>query len=161
MTDADRPAVDVRSTLSISHQSTVVGRDGPADGQTYQALIGTDDRPTDRVRLGRATYLPGTVEQLHWHPVEALYYVISGHATVRDVEGHETEVGPGSVVYAPAGIAGAHEWRVHEALELLDIRATNETSRKLQFTVDPDTLRSSIDVEELARRDGVSFRSHY
>ena len=142
MTDAERPRVEVRSTLRISHQSTVTGRDGPAVGQTYQALIGTDDQPTDRVRLGRATYVPGTVEQLHWHPVEALYYVAS-------------------VVYAPTGLAGAHEWRVHEALELLDIRATNETSRKLQFTVDPETLRSSIEVEELEKRDGISFRSHY
>ena len=155
------PRVEVRSTLRIEHETAVAGRDGPAVGQTYQALIGTDERPTDRVRLGRATYLPGTVEQLHWHPVEALYYVLSGHATVRDVEGRETEVRAGSIVYAPAGLAGAHEWRVHEALELLDIRATNETSRKLQFTVDPATLRSSIDVEELAKRDGISFRSHY
>jgi quercetin dioxygenase-like cupin family protein len=123
--------------------------------------VGTEDQPTDRVRLGRSTYEPGTLEQLHWHPIEALYYVVSGRATVRDVEGREHEVGPGSIVYAPAGLAGAHEWQVHESLELLDIRATNDPSRKLQFTVDRATLRSSIDVEELAKRDGVSFRSHY
>lgn len=161
MTDQEQPGVDIQSTLVISHQSEVTGRDGPAVGQTYQALIGTDERPTDRVRLGRATYRPGTVEQLHWHPVEALYYVISGQAMVRDVEGRETAVGPGSIVYAPAGLAGAHEWRIDDTLELLDIRATNEASRKLQFTVEPTTLRSSIDVDELAKRDGISFRSHY
>lgn len=153
---------DVRATLRIHHVAEVAGRPGPAGpGQAYQALIGTEERPTDRVRLGRSTYEPGTVEALHWHPIEALYYVVSGHATVRDVEGREYEVEPGSVVYAPAGLAGAHEWQVHESLELLDIRATNDPSRKLQLTVDRKTLRSSIDVEELARRDGISFPSHY
>lgn len=153
--------MEVRSTLQVHHQRDIEGGPGPAEGQTYQRLIGTDERPTDRVRLGRATYRPGTLEQLHWHPVEALYYVISGEATLRDVEGREYPVGPGSFVYAPAGLAGAHEWEIRESLELLDIRATNETSRKLQFTVDRATLRSSISVEELARRDGISFRSHY
>lgn len=153
--------MEVRSTLRILHESEVEGGPGPAEGQTYQRLAGVDDRPTDRVRLGRSTYRAGAVERLHWHPIEALYYVISGAGVVRDVEGREYEVGPGSVVYAPAGLAGAHEWEVRESLELLDIRATNETSRKLQFTVDRETLRSSIEVEELARRDGISFRSHY
>ena len=152
---------EVRATLRVLHQADVPGGPGPAEGQTYQRLVGADDQPTDRVRLGRSTYRPGSLEQLHWHPIEALYYVISGSATVRDVEGGEYEVGPGSLVYAPAGLAGAHEWKVRESLELLDIRATNETSRKLQFTVDRATLRSSIGVEELERRDGISFRSHY
>ncbi len=154
-------SVEVHATLQIHHEGDVEGGPGPAEGQTYQRLIGTDDRPTDRVRLGRSTYRAGTVEHLHWHPIEALYYVVSGSATVRDVEGRSVDVGPGSFVYAPAGLAGAHEWQVHGSLELLDIRAVNETSRKLQFTVDRETLRSSISVEELERRDGISFRSHY
>ena len=153
--------MDVSSTLLVIDQTDVPGGPGVAPGQTYQKLIGVDDRPTDRVRLGRAVYEPGTLETLHWHPIEALYYVISGHATVRDIEGHEFPVGPGSIVYAPAGLAGAHEWDVAEHLELLDIRATNDASRKLQFTVDRTTLRSSIEVEELAQRDGISFPSHY
>jgi len=153
--------VEVRSTLQVHHVDDVPGGPGPAEGQIYQRLIGDDDRPTDRLRLGRSTHRPGTVEQLHWHPIEALYYVVSGSAIVRDVEGNEHEVRPGSLVYAPAGLAGAHEWEVRDNLELLDIRATNETSRKLQFTVDPATLRSSIGLEELARRDGINFRSHY
>jgi mannose-6-phosphate isomerase-like protein (cupin superfamily) len=153
--------MEVRSALRVLNQADFEGAPGPASGQTYQKLIGVDERPTDRVRLGRATYMPGSLEQLHWHPIEALYYVISGHATVRDIEDHAFEVGPGSLVYAPAGIVGSHEWEVHESLELLDIRATNVTSRKMQFTVDKATKRSSIDIEELARRDGLSFESHY
>jgi mannose-6-phosphate isomerase-like protein (cupin superfamily) len=153
--------MDVHATLRVYDQADVPGGPGVTEGQTYQKLIGVDDRPTDRVRLGRATYEPGTLEQLHWHPIEALYYVISGHGTVRDVEGNEYPVGPGSIVYAPAGLAGAHEWEVKESLELLDIRATNEAHRKLQFTVDRATLRSHIDAEELAKREAIEFPSHY
>jgi uncharacterized cupin superfamily protein len=87
--------------------------------------------------------------------------VISGHATVRNFEGKEYPVGPGSIIYAPAGIAGAHEWKVKESLELLDIRATNETHRKIQFTVDKRTKRSFIDLKDLAYREAISFKSHY
>jgi hypothetical protein len=50
---------------------------------------------------------------------------------------------------------------VKEALELIDIRATTETNRKMQFTVDKVTRRSYIELEELAKRDGIAFKSHY
>jgi quercetin dioxygenase-like cupin family protein len=154
--------MDVKSTLKVINQAEIQGRRGVTDGQTYQRLIGWPEATeTDRVRIGRATYKPGTYEQLHWHPIEACYYVVSGHATVRNFEGEEFEVGPGSVIYAPAGIAGAHEWEVKESLELLDIRATNETNRKIQYTVDKKTKRSYIDLEDLAYREAISFKSHY
>jgi hypothetical protein len=50
---------------------------------------------------------------------------------------------------------------VKESLELLDIRATNETNRKIQYTVDKKTRRSYIDIEDLAYREAISFKSHY
>ncbi len=152
----------VKSTLQVLKQSDYPGRRGVTDGQTYQRLVGWPEvNETDRVRLGRATYAPGTYEQLHWHPIEACYYVIAGNATVRDVEGNEYEVSAGSMIYAPPGIAGAHEWEVKETLEILDIRATNETNRKIQYTVDKKTMRSYIDLEDLHYRDAISFKSHY
>lgn len=153
--------VELKTALQVRHEGEVEGRRGVVDGQTYQALIGVADRPTDRVRIGRATYRSGTLEPLHWHPIEALYYVIAGDATVRDIEGNEYPVGAGSFIYAPAGIAGAHEWEVGETLELLDIRATNETNKKMQFTIDKESLRSYIDIGELERREGIRFPSHY
>ncbi len=154
--------MEVKSTLKIINESDVQGRRGVTDGQIYKRLVGCPEVvSTDRVRLGRASYKPGTYEQLHWHPIEACYYVISGHATVRDIEGREYEVGPGNIIYAPPGIAGAHEWEVKEGLELLDIRATTETNRKIQFTVDKETKRSYIDLDDLAYRDAISFKSHY
>ena len=152
----------VKSTLRVINQKSYKGRRGVTDGQTYQRLVGWPEcLTTDRVRIGRATYKPGTYEQLHWHPIEACYYVIAGHATVRDLNGKEFPVSAGSMIYAPAGIAGAHEWEVKEYLELLDIRATNETNRKIQYTVDKKTRRSFIDLEDLKYRDALSFKSHY
>jgi len=152
----------VKSTLKVINQKNYKGRRGVTDGQTYQRLVGWPEVfATDRVRLGRATYKPGTYEQLHWHPIEACYYVISGHATVRDLNGKEYPVSAGSIIYAPAGIAGAHEWEVKEGLTLLAVRATTESDRKMQFTVDKKTKRSYIDLDELAKRGGISFKSHY
>lgn len=153
--------MEIASLLQVRHQTDVPGRVGVVPGQTYQPLIGVPDRMTERVRLGRATYAPGTLEPLHWHPIEALYYVVSGAATVRNVAGAAFEVDAGAFIYAPPGLAGAHEWEARESLELLDIRATTDTHRKMQFTVDRATLRSYIDVDELAKREGISFPSHY
>jgi quercetin dioxygenase-like cupin family protein len=147
--------------LQVYNANKIEGGTGVVPGQHYTHLIGIPERPTDRVRLGRAVYRPHTLEPLHWHPIEALYYVISGSATLRDIANNEYEVSAGSVVYCPAGLEGAHEWQIHESLELLDIRATNQTDKKFQFTVDKETLRSYIDVRELRRRDGFSFPSHY
>jgi quercetin dioxygenase-like cupin family protein len=154
--------MELKPTLRVINQVDYPGKRGVTDGQTYQRLVGWPEvQQTDRVRVGRATYKPGTYEQLHWHPIEACYYVIAGHATVRNVNGEEFEVGPGSMIYAPAGIAGAHEWEVKEYLELLDIRATNETDKKMQYTVDKKTMRSYIDLEDIAYREAISFKSHY
>lgn len=76
--------MEVQSTLRVINESEVQGSRGVTDGQTYKRLVGCPEAvATDRVRLGRASYVPGTYEQLHWHPIEACYYVIAGHATVR------------------------------------------------------------------------------
>ena len=80
---------------------------------------------------------------------------------MRDIEGQEYHVGPGAAIYAPPGIAGAHEWEVKEGLQLLAVRATTESDRKMQFTVDKKTMRSYIDLDELEKREGIDFKSHY
>jgi len=46
-------------------------------------------------------------------------------------------------------------------LTLLAVRGTPESDRKLQFTVDKETKRSYIDLSDLVKRGGVSFKSHY
>ena len=153
--------MEVKSTLRVINQADIEAHVGVIPGQSMKRLVGCPEVPTDRVRVGLATYAAGSIEELHWHPIEAFYFVISGHAVVRNFEGEEFEVGPGCAIYAPAGIAGAHEWEVKEALQILAVRATTESDRKMQFTVDKQSKRSYIDLEELAKRGGVSFKSHY
>ena len=153
--------MDVKSTLKVVNLADITGATGVIPGQHFKRLIGCPEIPTDRLRVGHAKYAPGSIEELHWHPIEAFYYILCGHAIVRDIEGNEFEVSAGSFLYCPPGIAGAHEWEVKEYLELLDIRATNETNRKIQYTVDKKTKRSYIDLEDLHYRDAISFKSHY
>jgi quercetin dioxygenase-like cupin family protein len=153
--------MEVKSTLRVIDQAALGAETGVTDGQTIKRIVGHAAEPTDRVRIGLATYEAGSYEQLHWHPIEAYYFVIAGYATVRDIEGREYPVGPGCSIYAPPGIAGAHEWEVKESLQLLAVRATTEVDRKMQFTVDKQTKRSYIELDELARRGGLAFKSHY
>jgi mannose-6-phosphate isomerase-like protein (cupin superfamily) len=153
--------MEIKSTLKIIDASKVAGAEGVIPEQQMQRLIGCTEVPADRLRIGLASYTPGAKEDLHWHPIEAFYFVLSGHATVRNYEGEEFEVGPGFAIYAPAGIAGAHEWEVKEGLSILAVRGTTESDRKLQFTVDKETKRSYIDLSDLVKRDGVNFKSHY
>ena len=153
--------MEVKPTLRVINEQTLKAEEGVTDGQTIKRIVGHAASPTDRIRIGLATYTAGSYEQLHWHPIEAYYFVIAGHATVRDLDGNEYPVGPGSSIYAPAGIAGAHEWEVKESLQLLAVRATTEVDRKMQFTVDKKTKRSFIELDELAKRGGLSFKSHY
>ena len=154
--------MEINSTLRVINKSQVKALPGVVEGQTLQPLVGVPDFPSERVRVAVATFKAGTHEELHWHAIEVFYYVMAGSATVRDYHGKEFEVGPGSAIYAPPGIAGSHEWQVgKDGLQLLSIRATLEGHKRMQFTVDRKTRRSYIELDELAKMDGVSFKSHY
>ena len=154
--------MEIQSTLRVISKTQVKELPGVVDGQVVQPLVGVPEFPSERVRVAVATFKPGVHEELHWHAIEVFYYVMAGSAIVRDYHGREYPVGPGSAIYAPPGIAGSHEWQVgKEGLQLLSIRATLEGHKRMQFTVDRETRRSYIDLDELAKMDGVSFRSHY
>ena len=75
-----------------------------------------------------------------------------------DIEGKTYDIGPGSFVYAPPGIAGAHSWDIKEPLKLLGIRATTDPERTIQFDVDPVTRSSSVPVDHLAKRQAIEFK---
>ena len=149
------------STLLVVDQANITESPGGAVGQTLKPLVGYAGVPTERIRASLATFAPGSHEHLHWHLIEVYYYVLSGHAIVRDYHGKEYEVGPGVSIYAPAGLAGAHEWQVKEGLQLLAFRATTDRHRMIQFTVDRDTKQSSISHMELIKKEGIKFNSHY
>src|SRR5262245_7992991 len=154
--------MEINSTLRVISKSQVKEQPGVVQGQVIQPLVGVPEFPSERVRVAVATFQPGVHEELHWHAIEVFYYVMAGSAIVRDYHGKEYPVGPGSAIYAPPGIAGSHEWQVgKDGLQLLSIRTTLEGHKRMQFTVDRTTRRSYIELDELAKMDGVSFRSHY
>jgi uncharacterized cupin superfamily protein len=54
----------------------------------------------------------------HHHSAFELQYVMTGAGVVTDVDGRETEIGPGGVVACPAGPSGAHAFRPSSSLPL-------------------------------------------
>jgi mannose-6-phosphate isomerase-like protein (cupin superfamily) len=124
-------------------------------------LTGNDARPSERILTILASFKPGIHEKPHWHLIEAFYYVISGRAVMKDMEGKSYNLGPGSVVYAPAGIAGSHDWDIKEELQLLAVRGTTDPAKIIQFDVDESTKQSSIEFGELIRWGGAKFKSIY
>ena len=122
----------IKPTLRIVNKKQVKDTPGAIKGQTVRPLCGSKQFPSERIRVGHAKFGPNLHEHLHWHPI-----------------------------YAPAGLAGSHEWQVKDGLELLSIRATTDGHRRMQFTVDRATGVSSIDMHELTRMDAFDFESHY
>jgi len=154
--------MNIESTLRVIDQAQVKEVPGVVNGQKLRPLVGCPEFPSERIRASVATFKPGVHEILHWHAIEVFYYVLAGSAIVRDYHGKEYPVGPGSAIYARPGIAGSHEWQVgSDGLQLLSIRAATEGHKRMQFTVDRETRRSYIELDELAVMDGVSFKSHY
>ena len=152
---------ELKSTLKVYNEGELKKGPGVVQGQTIKLLIGDKERPSERIFAGLATFKPGTYEHLHWHPTEVFYYVISGRAVMKDIEGKVYDLRPGSVVYAPAGIAGSHDWDIKEQLQLIFIRATTDPEKIIQFTVDESSKESSIEFDYLIRQGGAQFKSFY
>lgn len=153
--------MELKSTLKVFNAADVKEGPGIVEGQTIRRLIGNDERPSERIHAILASFIPGIHEPLHWHFIEAFYYVISGRAVMTDIEGKRYDLGPGSVVYAPAGIAGTHDWDIKEQLQLIGVRGTTDPEKMIQFTVDESTKESSIEFEFLMRRGATAFKSFY
>jgi quercetin dioxygenase-like cupin family protein len=141
--------MDLKSTLKVFRETDVPSGPGVVPGHTTRRLAGNAERPSERIMAMSASFKTGTVEHLHWHLIEAFYYVISGSAVVRDIEGKTYNVEPGSVIYAPPGIAGSHGWEAKEELRLLVIRPTTDPARIFQITVDESTRESRIKFSQL------------
>ena len=152
---------ELKSTLLVINEADLPAKEGAHSKQTRKLLIGNDERPTERLRVNLTTMEAGAHAPLHWHPIEALYYVISGKAVVTDIEGKAYDVGPGTAVFYPPGITGSHQWDVKEQLQLISVRATTDPVKLLQFRVDTSTMESSIELSRLIKHDAVQFKSIY
>jgi mannose-6-phosphate isomerase-like protein (cupin superfamily) len=151
--------MDIKSTLKVFNEADMPFAQGLAGaGHRRKQLAGSAEHPTERLSAALVTFEPGTHEHLHWHLVEVFYYVISGRAIMKDIEGKTYDVGPGSVVYASPGIASSHSWEITEKLQLIGIRATADPEKLIQFDVDPDTKESTLPLERLAARQVIDFK---
>ncbi|HIF06808.1 MAG TPA: hypothetical protein EYQ64_07590, partial [Gemmatimonadetes bacterium] len=60
--------VEIKSTLMVVNEEEVEPREGVTAGQTVKAIVGSGERPADRIRVALASFEAGTLERLHWHP---------------------------------------------------------------------------------------------
>ena len=150
--------MDIKSTLRVCNEAETPSAPGVTQGQKQKQLAGDQAHPSERLIVRLATFEKGTIENLHWHLIEAFYYVLSGRAVMMDIEGKTYDIGPGSFIYAPPGIAASHSWEVKEPLKLLAIRGTADPERTIQFDVDPLTKESSVSVDHLAKRQAINIK---
>ena len=151
--------MEIKSTLKVFNEADIPGAPGVVGrGQLVKQLAGSAERPSERLTVVLVSFEPGTHEHLHWHLIEVFYYVISGRAVMKDIEGKSHDIGPGSVVYASPGIAGSHSWEIKERLQLIGVRATADPEKTIQFDVDPTTKESTMPVDRLAKRQAISLK---
>lgn len=69
---------------------------------TWRTLVSADRTPSAGLTIGTAEIAPGASEDgaRHHHADHEVYYVIAGHGVVH-LDGVETPVEPGSVVFIP------------------------------------------------------------
>ena len=150
--------MELKSTLKVSNEADLPASVGLYKGQMTKTLAGSTENPSERMDVRLVSMESETYAKLHWHPVEKLYYVISGLAEMTDIEGKTYNIGPGSVVYAPPGIVGAHSWNIEEPLQLIAIRASVDNETSIQFEVDLATKQSSVPLDMLVRRKATTFK---
>ncbi|MFC1943093.1 cupin domain-containing protein [Chloroflexota bacterium] len=149
--------MELKSTLEVFNEADLPAALGVTQGQTMKQLVGTTEHPSERLTIRLASFASGTYEKLHWHLIEKFYYVISGRAVMTDIDGKTYNIMPGSVVYAPPGIAGSHSWEIEEALQLIAVQATVDPEKTIQFGVDIATKQSSVNLDHLVTRQATNF----
>ena len=152
---------ELKSTLRVFNATDLEGKSRQYKEGTTKVLAGNDERPSERLRVHLNIFKAETHVPIHWHLVEALYYVISGHAVLEDIEGRNHDIGPGSAIYYPPGIAGAHGWNFKEDVQLISVRATTDPEKNIQFSVDKSSKESTIELDYLLKCGGAKFKSPY
>src|SRR5258708_32431167 len=83
-----------------------------ADGHGYMDVLASD-----LLSVGFSIWPAGVEDGQRPHAEDEVYHVLAGRATIR-VDGEDRSVGPGSVVYAAAGVA--HRFHsIEEELRML------------------------------------------
>ncbi|MGH7563811.1 MAG: cupin domain-containing protein [Gemmatimonadota bacterium] len=106
-----KPSAVVRDVDSVVAEPVAAG-----DGTTRQVLIGPGEAPNFALR--RFVMEPGGGMPKHTNTVEHEQYVLRGRARI-GIGDDEVEVGPGSVLYIPAGTPHWYRAEGDEPFEFL------------------------------------------
>jgi len=68
--------------------------------------------------------LPGQVHEFHEHSVEEVIIVLSGRGVHVEEDGSNFRIGPGDIIYIPAGVKHRHKCIGSEKLEIIVIFAS-------------------------------------
>ncbi len=150
--------MELKSTLKVFNEANLPAYEGIFKGQMGKTLAGSTENPSERMEVRLVSFELGTHAKLHWHLLEKLYYVISGRAVMTDIEGSTHDIGPGSVVYAPPGIVGAHSWEIKEAMQIICFRASTDIEANIQFEVNLSTKQSSVTFDQLVNKQATTFK---
>ena len=67
----------------------------------WKILISGERGPSDGLVTGIAEFPVGTRLPLHHHEPPETYYIVSGQGHM-EIDGHKSDIGPGSAVYIPS-----------------------------------------------------------
>ena len=87
-------------------------------------LIAPEAVGSKKIKVKITEYLPGHTHKLHMHPnQEEVISVLSGKG-ITEIQGERREIGPGSVVFVPAGEPHTtSNWSQSESLKAVIIKA--------------------------------------
>ena len=136
------PKSSLKSRVRSINEAKVEGKVG--EYGTSKQLVGGTDIPTERLSIGVTSFKAGDRSPFHFHLHERVYYIISGHAILRDIEGRTYDCTAGTAVYLPAGMEGAHGWDMKEDVQLIVIRPLTGDTGSLQFNMDESNPVSDI-----------------
>ncbi len=71
--------MEVKSTLKVFSEEEVKSTLGiGGEGQRIRVLAGSEQHPSERMIVITKSFDAGKHEALHWHLIEAFYFVIAG-----------------------------------------------------------------------------------
>lgn len=91
----------------MKKRQVVLNNDVPfrqVDWGLTKDLVGPEHMGAEKIRVKITEYLPGYSHKLHMHPTqEEVIFVLEGRG-ITETREDKIEIGPGSVVFVPAGV---------------------------------------------------------
>ena len=151
----------LKSTLKFQQVEEVKAVPGQAGkGHTVKRMVGGPVTPTEQIEYIWNEYEPGVREPLHWHICEMAYYIVSGRAVLKDIKGKTYDLDPETLVYAPAGINGAHSFEAKTKLKMVELNAYADIEGPgvPWIIVDEKTKESTIELGSILKFGRTSLR---